>query len=477
MRVAPLGPIAGAYYLDNSRVAVIEGPVGSGKSTASCMRLNRHAYEQVPSPDGIGHTRWAIVRNTKKQLQDTTMQTWFQIFPQHEYGPFRVTDAMHVWKFQPRDHAWPIEAEFVFRALDDPDDVADLLSLEVTGFWFNECREIIEEIIGHAGRRTRYRGGERPHTWAGWIGDTNPWDTEHYLNDRLVDNPREGWAHFRQPGGMDPDAENLANLEQTAETMEMAHDDPRRLAQGRTYYIKALQDYSPEDALVYVHAERGRTRDGKPIYVDYNDRVHCLEFDLDPRLPIDIGLDFGRTPAATIGQEHPGGRVHISHELVSFDMGLVRFAEELARLLQSDFKRYSLRTVTGDPSGEAQDAHDQTAFDILKGAGIVARGASTNEPSIRIETVNAAFRKMAGGKPALIIHPRCKTLRRACIDGYRYKKLKVAGNRYSDQPDKNAFSHVAEGLQYHLMGLGHGTALIRPTGRAPVGNRQRYALT
>ena len=148
MKAAPLGPIAGAYYLDNSRVAIIEGPVGSGKSVASCLRLQRHAYEQAPSPDGIAYTRWIIVRNTKPQLKDTTIKTWLEVFPEAMYGQFlRGDNLAHYWRFRPRGYPNPIDAEFLFRALDDAADVANLLSLEATGFWFNECREIAEEIL------------------------------------------------------------------------------------------------------------------------------------------------------------------------------------------------------------------------------------------------------------------------------------------------------------------------------------------
>ena len=37
--------------------------------------------------------------------------------------------------------------EFLFRALDKPDDIKKLLSLEVTGGWLNEAREIPKAIM------------------------------------------------------------------------------------------------------------------------------------------------------------------------------------------------------------------------------------------------------------------------------------------------------------------------------------------
>lgn len=476
MNIAPLGPICGAYYLDNSRVAIIEGPVGSGKSTGSCLRLQRHAYEQVVGSDGVARTRWAIVRNTKPQLKDTTIKTWLEIFPESMYGQFmRGDNLMHHWRFKPQGFKHMIDGEFIFRALDDAADVANLLSLEVTGFWFNEVREIAQEIISHAGRRCRYLNGDRPSTWAGLIGDTNPWDTDHYLQDRLVTNKREGWAHFQQPGGMDPDAENLENLEQTEETLKLAFDDPRRREQGRVYYANALKDYSEEDARVYVHAQRGRTRSGKPIYTDYKDTVHCKAFDLSPHLPIRIGIDFGRTPAAVIGQRSATGAWRARYELCSFDMGVKKFGEVLARFLADHCSTYEIANVTGDPAGNAKDGSDNTAFDLLKAGGILSKPATTNELSTRIEAVNGALRRLDGGEPGLIIHPDCKMLRRAMIDGYHYRKLNIVGERYTDEPNKNEWSHVAEALQYLLLGGGEQRVVMN---RKPnLGERQRYALS
>lgn len=444
LELKPLGPIAYRYYTDDSRVACIVGPVGSAKSTASCLRLARHALQQKVGPDGVRRSRFGIVRNTKRQLRDTTIKTWQQLFPEDIYGQFyRGDDLRHVWRVKGEDGV-PVEAEFMFRALDDEADVANLLSLEVTGFYFNEVREISEAIITHAGRRAGrfpavHDGG---CTWSGWISDSNPWDVEHFLHDRFVESPREGWVLFRQPSGLAPDAENVENLQPG-------------------YYENALKDYSPEDARVYVHAEWGRTRAGKPIYTDYNDLTHCRPFELSPVLPLRIGMDFGRTPAATIGTRSATGQWKIRHELVTEDMGLVRFGELVASFVRDRYPGWPIASITGDPAGEARDANDKTAFDILAGAGLRAEPAQTNDPSLRIESVNKAFRTMEQGEPALLIHPECKVLRRACIDGYRYRKLKTSDERYDDKPDKNKWSHVAEALQYMLVGGGDARALVK----------------
>jgi hypothetical protein len=453
VEVKPFGPIAGGFIQDNSEVAVIVGPVGSAKTTAACIRLARHAYEQRPGSDGVARSRWAIVRNTRRQLLDTTLKTWLKVFPENQYGEFQKTGMTHHWSFKPKGRDYAIDAEFVFRALDDEADVTNLLSAEYTGAWFNEVREINKEILTHMGRRVG-RFPEGP-TWFGWIGDSNAWDFEHHLHDWLLVQPREGYRLFKQPGGLEPDAENVANL-----------------PGGVDYYVRALRDYSPADADVYVHAKWGASRSGKPIYTDFNDSVHIRPVSLDPHAPLLIGYDFGRTPAAVIAQRSVIGQWLIAREFCGEDIGVDPHAAALKRFLATELPGFTVGKVTGDPSGRAKGAHDMDMFRIVQSRlGGVAIPALTNDPDTRIEAVNGTFRRLINGSPAILIDPRCKMLRAACISGYRYKKLRQAGNQYTDKPDKNEHSHVAEALQYLLLGGGEGRAAVAG-GRAPMTDEQ-----
>jgi len=420
----------------------------SAKTTAACARLGRHAYEQkADEDDGVARTRWAIVRNTKRQLQDTTLKTWLQVFPENIYGEYHKTSATHHWRFKPRGANHVIDAEFVFRALDDEKDIANLLSAEYTGAWFNEIREINEEILTTMGRRVgRYPGVGR-NTWYGWIGDTNAWHQEHHLHDWFVINPREGYRFFRQPGGMDSGAENLENLEG-----------------GRDYYVRALRDYNPYDADIYVHAKIGVSRSGKPCYVSYADSVHCAEFEFDKEAPILIGYDFGRTPAAVIAQRTTVGQWRIGYEFCGFDLGVAPHAERLKGFLSNELPGVRLQKITGDPAGIAKNSFDMDDFRILRNIfRVPALPANTNDFDMRIEAVDGSFRRLVNGGPAILIHPRCRMLRQACISRYRYRKLKLTGQRYSDEPDKNEHSHVAEALQYLLLGGGEGRAAMGAT--------------
>ena len=493
MALNPLGPVAGAFCLDNHEIAAIMGPVGSAKTTAAALRIGRHAHEQWPAEDGICRTRFAIVRNTGPQLHDTTMKSWFQMFPtDNRIRKWKSTEKTQTWRFVPKGSKNLLVAEFMFRALDDPDDVANLLSLEVTGFWFNELREINKEILAHAGRRAgRFPGANLGGCrWRGWIGDTNPWAFTSAHHEMFVADPRPGYAFFKQPGGLEPNAENLENLEQTPETLKLPWSDPRRREQGRTYYLNAVRDYSKDDADMYVHCKYGVSRDGKPVYQSYNDNAHCRVFELEKAMipgkglvtPIRIGYDnTGRHPAAEIAQRTLNGQWRVRYEVVGDGMGMRQHAQVLAQFIAEKIPDAYIERVTCDPAGAAKGADDLDMRMIVQRQfpGVQVLNARTNDPDTRIAAVEDVLRRQVNGEPAILIHPDCKILRSACISKYQYRKMKLSGEeRYTEKPDKvSPYADTADALQYLLLGGGEGRVSSDGTGKEPAWPKDNRAIT
>ena len=178
-------PTLAKFHQDDSFIRGIMGPIGSGKSVGCCVEIFSRASVMPIANDGIRHSRWAIVRNTQPQLETTTIKTWLSWFPEHIFGKMnRKPPFTHLVRIN------DIELEVIFLALDKPEDVKKLLSLEVTGIWFNEAREIEKEILDAAsGRVGRYPsdkmkpkelGDKKLGLWHGIIIDTNPPDDTHW---------------------------------------------------------------------------------------------------------------------------------------------------------------------------------------------------------------------------------------------------------------------------------------------------------
>lgn len=207
-------PTLSDFMRSNEPARLIVGPFGSGKSSVSIAELLRRSQEQKPGPDGKRRTRWAVIRNTYPQLRDTTKKTfdewiwrWTDGHPER-IGTWRQQDFCFRMKFN------DVESEILFRSLDTPDDVAKTLSLELTGAYINEWREVAKEIYealtGRIGRFPAMIDGGP--TWRGIWGDTNPWHPTHWVPTMLKKHPGTIRV-FRQPGGRAADAENVENLE------------------------------------------------------------------------------------------------------------------------------------------------------------------------------------------------------------------------------------------------------------------------
>lgn len=436
-------PTLEQFHASNAFVRGIRGPIGSGKSVSCCWEIWTRAAEQAPGPDGVRRSRWVATRNTYGELTTTTLQTWLDWFPEERFG--KVVHGAPIeqilrWGL---DDGSQVELTMWFLALDRPEHVKKLLSLEITGAWMNEAREqpkaILDALTGRVGRFPAMRDGGA--TWFGVIMDTNPPDSDHWWYLLAEEQQPDGFEFFAQPDGDGDTAENVENL-------------------PAGYYQRLKAGKTDEWIKVYVRGQYGFVIDGKPVYPEFRDSLHVREFNITKGLPLFGGMDFGLTPAGLFGQRMVNGQVRIHSELVSDDMGIKRFG---ALWVVESALRYPgmvFKQITGDPAGTARNDDERTTFNILEGENVAAVPAYTNSFTVRREAVASLLTKLIDGEPALLIHPQCKRLRKAMAGGYQFKRVAVAGaDRYHDEPNKNMHSHVAEAGQYLVLGMGVGQEL------------------
>ena len=102
----------------------------------------------------------------------------------------------------------------------------------------------------------------------------------------------------------------------------------------------------------------------------------------------------------------------------------------------------------GDPAGRTPSETDEkTCFQILRSLEIDIEPGEQNLER-RLDAVRSRFNRMIDGEPAILVHPRCKTIRKAFRGGYKFRRLQVSGDRYTDKPDKDQFSHPMDAVQY-----------------------------
>ncbi len=385
----PDGRILSEFFWDRSPVSIIQGPVGSGSSSACCHKIWKLAQEQAPDPLERRRSRWIVVRNTYSQLEETTMKTWADWFVQKvggQYGDIKLTHPPNHKIKRPLKDGTIVDLETIFYALDGPDDIANLLSLEPTGFWFNEMQFTMKEMFDAAhGRAAQGRcpakidGGL---TWCGIIGDLNAPPEGHWIPYMRGDVPMpedwdedkrreytkpEDWNFFVQPPGL---IEVIENKRVVGYRENPAAENTNWLSQP----YKALIKGKPKSYIdTFVMNRVGRYFDGKAVFETFREEDHVAKthMDYNPDFPLLVGLDFARNPAAIIGQ-CIRGRVAILDEFGMENVSAGTFAPLLKQRLMRKFGPALTESgkiqFWGDPTGGSKgQGTDKTPFPDLCG--------------------------------------------------------------------------------------------------------------
>ncbi len=475
----PDGVVLDDFFWDRSKFSCIQGPIGSGTSTASCHKIWALACEQAPDFDGVRRSRWIITRRTYKELRETTVKTWLTWFPESDWGQFirnepmvhRLVDVKTGgFREHPSGDGTYVEAEIIFIAIPDEETAEEVCaSYEITGFFQNEGqfseKGVIDELLSRCGRYPSMSRGPGATWYGGWMdmnapveghwvpymrGDI-PMPPEMTDDERMAYDKPEDWSFFVQPPGL---------LEAIVDGRPVYSPNPK--AENQNWLIES-----------YMSKVRGKTRDwidrrvlnkvglyveGKAVYPTYNEPDHALPENVEAKegYPIIVGLDFGREPAAAFMQDI-GGKWLVLSELIGNNEPAALFAPRVKKHVSQYYPGFDVE-FWGDPrGGDGNQANEETAFDIFNALGMKIMPATTdNSVELRRSTVNSVLERRGG----FGINPRCLTARRGLAGGYHYRKIKGGGGMHSPRPVKNLYSHIVEAIENGLIGGGEGYALI-----------------
>lgn len=447
------------FQASDKPVRAIMGPVGSGKTTTSLVEIMRRAVRQAPSPDGIRRTKWAVIRDTYRNLEKTTIPSWLTVVPK-QFGEWKGggggEPATHTIRARVPGVGM-IEAVVMFIAIGD-NNVEDVLrGLELTGALLEEADRLVPEVFnflrGRVGRYpSRMDGG---CTWSGIWMVLNAPDTDNWFYELMVEKRPESFDLFVQPSGLSAEAENIENLPE-GYYQQQCDGQP-------DWYIRRM-----------IRNQFGFSREGKPVFPQFDDKRHVAprSLSLIKGKPLVVGLDAGRTPAAIAMQTDAEGQVRWMRELCAERVHARQFGEMLDSWLARTFGPVDVVGVA-DPSAQyANDTSDASWIEIVSNAAsIPVVPAETNDLTIRLDAINQLL--MPSGwitpdKPGFLLSPDCVRCRRGFNSGYQFKRVKVAGGeRYGDKPDKNDFSHPMDAGQYGTM---HITGYMSIIGRGQRGH-------
>lgn len=425
----------------------------SGKTTASIMKIAVQASKMAACPDGVRRSRCCIVRNTSRELSDTTQKDFLEKYVDGVAGDFIRSKNEFILKFDNPDGT-KTECDCLFRGLDSDDDVKKLLSLQLSFAFIDEIRQISPEVFkalqGRVGRypnktlvppRPEWGKNEKGAPIGGCVTDdgkpnfmvfasSNPPDRGTWWGD-FLENPPTNAAVFFQPSGRSPECDWDQYLPDN-------------------YYQNLVESHDEEWCKVYVDGQLGASLEGQPVFKNFNKDVHVAKEHLRPvrGAPIVIGCDAALHPAAIYTQIDYKGRLLVLHEDYATGMGALTFVRDrVKRTLAEKFGGIDA-LICVDPAANTRSQSDErTWLDVARSLGMRTVTAPTNVIAARLTAVDAFLTRMIDGEPGLVVDPGCTTLIDALQTKYQYKAKKDGDTE--EKPSKtHPFSDVADALQY-----------------------------
>jgi hypothetical protein len=430
-------PTVARFMCSTARVRFLLGPLGGGKSAACIIEAFRRSVAQEPNAQGVRPTRWAFVRNTTASLRMTTLPDILSYLG--ELADWRVSENT-VWLRFPLADGTRVEAQWLLLPLDEPQDIKRLLSLNLTGVFLEECRELdfslLPNIIGRTGRYPSIANGGVMPTWKGLIGASNPWPEGSDWHEGVELDAPEGWEVFRQPSGLSEEAENLENL-----------------IDG--YYENLCKGSTEAWQRVYVHGLNGPDLSGQAVFADVFSFAFHVKHGLRVRegAPVLIGMDTDRNPACVLAQRGMGGGLRVLDAIYGEGIGLELFVEnELKPLLYEYYASCPIVLIVDPSAVKRSSVTEESQLQALQRMGFDAMLAPTNAIEPRLRAVDEMLSKQFGGEPAVIFDSMgCADLIRALQASYRYKRDNKG--QLSPAPEKkHPWSDLVDGFGYLCLG-------------------------
>jgi hypothetical protein len=477
-----VGKQCDGFANDQTSISVIMGPYGSAKTTGGGFRkvLNSALWQPV-GPDGAKRVKWAFFRDTYGHLETNIMADWFMWFPRTEKN-FSLRNNRHQLRLDIPLKNGAVQVlllDILFRACEGKSAEELAKGLSLTGAWLNEMDTLHKDLFTYIFPRCgRYRTPGTPlGGWSGLIGDMNAPAEDNWVYDFAVNKnigltadelagyqkqfgPNFGLKFWRQPGGLDPNAENLANLPDG-------------------YYERLQIGMAGQDVRRFVHNDFGAVSSGSPVYSQWRDERHCLDsIAPDKALAIHFGIDGGNTPAVVMLQKTLTGQIRQIDECVIYKPGKkdqlertgpYEFGVYVGEYWNEHYGTFKLgETHWADPAAWEGGAHRHVedkvwiekfreGFNATVGQKIRIKPAPVKGNLItpRLEAVRSVLRDDPTGQPRYVVSAKCKVTREGFNRGYVNVRVEYStgGGRWKDEPLKNEFSHVHDGLQYGILGL------------------------
>lgn len=450
--LSPAGPVSESFILGREPMMLICGPIGSAKTTTEAKKVAMETTRMPPwfEERGGGRTReynLSIWREKYDTLWNATLRSWWKIFPRDlgkfEGSPGRPATHTIEWEDQwTQQGGGRCRLVAMFRAFGDSADPEEVRGTEYADALLQEWDLLPEELtIAISGRLARAPTRNILGRPGRMYGSCNAPNVLSYIYRDFFEKPPPGYRLYLQPGGLHPDAENVAAL-------------------GRDYYNDIIAKNAHRQWYIrrMVHNKPGFTRDNDIVYPGYDDDLHLSPARLDPvpSLRVIVGIDGGLTPAAFYMQEMPNRQLRLLDEIVTESAGMIALSRLMLRLEAERYAGCEFLTVCDPAMNAGHETEEGSAQQQLqKLLRRKVQFARTQDPERRCEPIREALRmRLDDGRPGLLLNKQCLSVRRGFNQTYHYHR--VRGSNERSRIVKTPDSHIMDAIGYASLETSYG---------------------
>lgn len=420
-------PVYLPYFHDRSRVAILYGGAGSGKSVAAPQKI----IMRILSEWHLKH-KAVCVRKFASTLRDSTFAQVKEVID--AYGIRSICTV--------RETSMSVEFEngsiILSRGIDDPEKLKSIT--KPTMFWLEEASELDEEDFDQVNLRLRGVFGSYYQTTLTF----NPISETHWIKSKFFDGSYEGVFRLHTTY-----KDNLFLDDQYKDELE----------------TKFKSD--PNLYRIYVKGEWGRLSSGSEFYKNFDYTKHTDNTVFDPELPFHISYDFNVHPYMPMGVFQVKSVGNIWHVKMIDEIVGVNPDNTTERVTDIFMKKWGEHIkspvfVYGDATGRRKSALAGTVnhFDLI-GRGL---GRWYTSQSLRILSKNPSLgkRRLFLGKVFngeynidIKIDRKCKKM----IDDLEVIKIDINGGKH--KPKKKdpvtgiayeSHGHFSDLFDYFMVG-------------------------
>lgn len=472
-----LSPTGAKASESTARVKLIWGPVRTGKSMWGCRQVFLKACHAAAVNRSL---RAIFVRDTYKNLRDTTLKDWLTLFPDGKFGMLRgeQTAADYTLVLEDTHTGKKHSHEVLFRHGQTAGDASSFLSsaygmivLEEVVPAYMPTGEvspgIAKEVFTIALTRLIQEGIENPELIL--VFNSPPrthWVFTDLIQPMGTQYPQEHPEAWHDNRTMDLDilVDGKIRKVSIARFYFPPEENETNLRAGYYNELRAILKMQGQSDDVIDRMIEGKITvlfPGLPVYGgDFVYEKHVRpKLEPIPTQPLILGMDAGLTPAVTITQVDPRGRLLYLKEIQqSFDLSgrLIRqvgheeFAAYCRSVISSEFMGLQDKAIIADPAINSLQPKDARALaEVWQDEGFrIVNGAIATAD--REEPMRRRLRLDVGGQPAVLFSQEgCPFLIDGMMGGFRraiskdQASLLGRGDRL-----KNQYSHVCEAAEY-----------------------------